>query len=327
MVQELERRGWVNKRWQTRKGRHARRPAVHQDQPAPPADQRRLRRQGPLQGRGPPRRAAGPRRRRRLPARAGSCCAATARRSAPPARNRFGGAAQGAAALRAVRLRHDAGARGQGRRGATATTPASRAQKRGWHTCPSKSIPAAEIEQLVVEQVQEVGRDPALLHERAGAGAAAGTRGGRRSWRRRGAAWSTTWRAGRASCTCCPASCGPARTTARWSPGWPSCRSGSRLVAGRVQKVRAQIRAVHDGLLDEDQAATALALFDPLWETLTPGEQARVLGLLVAARGLRRGAGQGVDHLPPRRHPGAGRRVGRPSRRDAAHDDDVDDRA
>src|SRR5439155_24370394 len=37
------------------------------------------------------------------------------------------------------------------------------AQKRGWHTCPTKSIPAAEIEALVVEQVQEVGRDPALL--------------------------------------------------------------------------------------------------------------------------------------------------------------------
>ena len=53
------------------------------------------------------------------------------------------------------------------------------------------------------------------------------------------------------------------------------------LVAGRVQKVREQIRAVHDGLLDEGQAATALALFDPLWESLPPGEQARVLALLV----------------------------------------------
>ena len=53
------------------------------------------------------------------------------------------------------------------------------------------------------------------------------------------------------------------------------------LVAGRVQKVRAQIRAVHDGLLDEGQAATALALFDPVWQGLAPEEQARVLGLLV----------------------------------------------
>jgi site-specific DNA recombinase len=39
------------------------------------------------------------------------------------------------------------------------------AQKRGWDTCPSKSIPAGEIEQFVVDQVKCVGRDPALLHE------------------------------------------------------------------------------------------------------------------------------------------------------------------
>jgi site-specific DNA recombinase len=39
----------------------------------------------------------------------------------------------------------------------------SSAQKKGWDTCPSKSIPAAEIEELVVEQVRCVGRDSALL--------------------------------------------------------------------------------------------------------------------------------------------------------------------
>jgi len=33
------------------------------------------------------------------------------------------------------------------------------AQKRGWHACPSKSIPAAEIEKFVVDQVRAVGRD------------------------------------------------------------------------------------------------------------------------------------------------------------------------
>ena len=48
-----------------------------------------------------------------------------------------------------------------------------------------------------------------------------------------------------------------------------------------MQKVREQVRAAHEGLLDEGQAATALALFDPLWQGLAPGEQARVLGLLV----------------------------------------------
>ena len=53
------------------------------------------------------------------------------------------------------------------------------------------------------------------------------------------------------------------------------------LVEGRVRKVREQIRAIRDRMLNEEEAATALSLFDPLWRTLAPPEQARVLGLLV----------------------------------------------
>ena len=41
----------------------------------------------------------------------------------------------------------------------------TKAQKRGWHNCPSKSIPAPEIERFVVEQIKAVGRDPGFLRE------------------------------------------------------------------------------------------------------------------------------------------------------------------
>jgi site-specific DNA recombinase len=41
----------------------------------------------------------------------------------------------------------------------------SGAQKRGWGTCPSKSVPASEIERVVVEQIRCIGRDPGLLAE------------------------------------------------------------------------------------------------------------------------------------------------------------------
>ena len=69
--------------------------------------------------------------------------------------------------------------------------------------------------------------------------------------------------------SCTSTSFGCPLSISTWS-GWPTaCRRC------------AQIRAVHEGLLDEGQAATALALFDPLWQGLSPGEQARVLGLLV----------------------------------------------
>ncbi|HEV2293855.1 MAG TPA: recombinase family protein [Tepidisphaeraceae bacterium] len=37
------------------------------------------------------------------------------------------------------------------------------AQKQGWHSCPSKSVPAGQIEQFVVEQIRRIGKDPLLL--------------------------------------------------------------------------------------------------------------------------------------------------------------------
>lgn len=53
------------------------------------------------------------------------------------------------------------------------------------------------------------------------------------------------------------------------------------LVEGRVQKVREQIRALPQQLLNEEETRLALSVFDPVWDALTPREQARVIGLLV----------------------------------------------
>jgi site-specific DNA recombinase len=39
----------------------------------------------------------------------------------------------------------------------------SRAQKQGYETCPAPSVPAPEIEQFVVNEIRELGRDPELL--------------------------------------------------------------------------------------------------------------------------------------------------------------------
>jgi len=39
------------------------------------------------------------------------------------------------------------------------------AQKSGWQTCPSKSIPAQPIEQLVIEQIQRLSHDPVVLEQ------------------------------------------------------------------------------------------------------------------------------------------------------------------
>jgi hypothetical protein len=39
----------------------------------------------------------------------------------------------------------------------------SSAQKRGYETCPSRSVPAAELEKFVVERIGEICKDPVML--------------------------------------------------------------------------------------------------------------------------------------------------------------------
>ena len=41
----------------------------------------------------------------------------------------------------------------------------SKATQQGWKTCPSKAIPAAEMEQFVVDQIRIIGRDQALVRK------------------------------------------------------------------------------------------------------------------------------------------------------------------
>jgi site-specific DNA recombinase len=45
--------------------------------------------------------------------------------------------------------------------------------------------------------------------------------------------------------------------------------------------VREELIALGRQLVDEKDVAKALALFDPVWETLSPREQVRVIRLLV----------------------------------------------
>jgi site-specific DNA recombinase len=49
----------------------------------------------------------------------------------------------------------------------------------------------------------------------------------------------------------------------------------------RLTEVRQRQLALRSELVDEREVVQALSLFDPVWESLTPHEQARVVRLLV----------------------------------------------
>jgi site-specific DNA recombinase len=155
-----------------------------------------------------------------------------------------------------------------------------KAQKKGWEKCPSKSIPAAAVEQFVVEQIRGVGRDPALFAQTA---AQARQQDEERlteleAERRTLERDLTRWH-GELRKLAVPLGSGevePASVT-RLADVQERIQNAER----RVARIRDHVQTLRQQRLDEDQTREALAAFDPVRQALTPQEQARVVDLLV----------------------------------------------
>jgi site-specific DNA recombinase len=154
------------------------------------------------------------------------------------------------------------------------------AQKRGRDSCSTKSIPAGEVEQFVVEQIRCIGTDPTLLHATLAQARAqdeariAELETEQRGLERDQSRWHAELR----------------KLAARIGPDDAEGPTIARLadlqerlaqVEKRASGVRDQLDAIRRQRLDEEEASEALRLFDPVWESLAPREQARVIHLLV----------------------------------------------
>jgi site-specific DNA recombinase len=139
----------------------------------------------------------------------------------------------------------------------------SRAQKRGWHSCPSKSIPAGEIESFVVDQIRAVGRDPRLLDETIA------------PVREQGRARVAELQVERKTLTA------ELRTWRAQTPNTSELRERIQTAERRLREVDALMAAANPALVDEHEIEKALAEFDSVWETLSPREQTRAVQLLV----------------------------------------------
>jgi site-specific DNA recombinase len=155
------------------------------------------------------------------------------------------------------------------------------AQKNGWQSCPSKSIPAAPIEELVLGQIHQLGRDPQVLHavlaqvrheddarlaelETERAGLERDLVRGQTELRR------------------LLAEVGSGATGGGVLSRLAELQERVGQVEQRIARLRAQMEAVRQQRLDEAEATRALAGLDPAWDTLTPPEQARVVRVLVS---------------------------------------------
>lgn len=150
------------------------------------------------------------------------------------------------------------------------------AQKKGWASCPSKSVPAQAIESFVLGRIRSIGQNPEVLHE-----TLAQTRAIQES---RSVELQKEMRA-------------IARDLARWHEevrdlaSEPASGSSAGRLADlheRIAQAERQQAELHreaerlaSSQVDDAEIAQALRQFDPAWECLTPKERARLVDLLI----------------------------------------------
>ncbi len=150
------------------------------------------------------------------------------------------------------------------------------AQSRGWRHCPRPTLPADEIERFVIEEIRAIGQDPNLvrevveethrLRERETGELASRERLLRQElvdYQRQAQALAAR-------------------------PDDPATVAGLAAVQERTSQLAREMTQVHTKLADlraaalgETEIAEVCRLFDPVWDTLSSGEQRRILGLLV----------------------------------------------
>jgi site-specific DNA recombinase len=150
------------------------------------------------------------------------------------------------------------------------------AQKRGWKTCPTKSISAAEIERFVVDQIRNIGKVPQMfrrvlqqVHDQRHLAMEELHVQERTLLRELKKLQKESLKQ-----VAIPQDEVVVRGMADLQ---------DRVVAAetRLSEVRLKTRAFNEEAIDERSLQTALAAFDPVWDTLSPQKRSRIIHLLV----------------------------------------------
>ena len=150
------------------------------------------------------------------------------------------------------------------------------AQKRGWDNCPSKSIPAGEIERFVIEQIRSIGQEPELLSAtldqiRGQTQAKLEQQATERLEIEKDLQQAST------DLNELVAKSVDAEGHRRQADLLDRLRDGEQ----RLSEICAATDRIRDEIISDAEVAEALRQFDPVWDALSPREQARVLELLI----------------------------------------------
>jgi len=150
------------------------------------------------------------------------------------------------------------------------------AQSRGWRHCPRPTLPAEEIERFVVEEIRSIGQDPGLVREV--------VEETRRFRDRETAELASRERLLKQEL----AGCQREAQALAAKPEDPAMVARLAAIQERASQIARDAAEVHTKLAGLRAAARgeadivdACRRFDPVWDTLSWGEQRRILGLLV----------------------------------------------
>ena len=153
-----------------------------------------------------------------------------------------------------------------------------RAQKRGWASCPTKSLPALEVERFVVDRIRAIGKDREVVKETL---RAAREQHGAETRRIEGERQATEKDLQRLTADL-------RRALREGNPSNPSNPSRLADLEERVRNAEQRLTTLREEAIrvdreaiDEKDLTTALSAFDGTWDALFPREQARIVRLLV----------------------------------------------
>ncbi len=174
----------------------------------------------------------------------------------------------------------------------------TKAQKQGWDKCPSKSIPAGQIEQFVVDRIRSIGTDPGLQDEvvqiisRHHTEERESLAAEERLLDREITRWEQEAR----------------NLVGQIKAGEVNTLVASRLAevqerlaheTPRLAQIRENLTRLDDWTIPANKVATMLAKFDGLWLAMTTPEKQKLLNLLIDRIDYDGAVGQVTIHFHP----------------------------
>jgi site-specific DNA recombinase len=154
------------------------------------------------------------------------------------------------------------------------------AMKRGDRRCPARSVPAGEVERAVVEQLRMLGRDPEVLVQSLQQARLQDQQhltdleAERRSLGKDQQRWKEDLRR-------LAQALGQAEQPGELLDQMQERQGRMTQAERRLLAIGQEMQLLRTGLIQESDAASALSAFGPVWESLEPHEQVRLVRLVV----------------------------------------------